>query len=156
MMNKLIMGLCTALIISSPSFAAYERNKAVPVQQVLFGNVQSVRNITEQELVQDKNSGWKTFGGALLGGVIGNQFGGGSGRTAATILGSVIGGSVAHNRQQGSHYNQYHLVELMIKVENGEQFMVVQDKDSQMTFNTGDSVRLVYLSDNTVRVDKAY
>ncbi|BDF94554.1 MULTISPECIES: outer membrane lipoprotein [Pseudoalteromonas] len=155
-MNKLIMGLCTALIISSPSFAAYERNKAVPVQQVLFGNVQSVRNITEQELVQDKNSGWKTFGGALLGGVIGNQFGGGSGRTAATILGSVIGGSVAHNRQQGSHYNQYHLVELMIKVENGEQFMVVQDKDSQMTFNTGDSVRLVYLSDNTVRVDKAY
>lgn len=155
-MNKLIIGLCTALLISAPSFAAYERNKAVPVQQVLFGNVQSVRNITEQELVQDKNSGWKTFGGALLGGVIGNQFGGGSGRTAATILGSVIGGSVAHNRQQGSHYNQYHLVELMIKVENGKQFMVVQDKDSQMTFNTGDSVRLVYLSDNTVRVDKAY
>ena len=155
-MNKLIIGLSTALLISSPSFAAYERNKAVPVQQVLFGNVQSVRNITEQELVQDKNSGWKTFGGALLGGVIGNQFGGGSGRTASTILGSVIGGSVAHNRQQGSHYNQYHLVELMIKVENGEQFMVVQDKDSQMTFNTGDSVRLVYLSDNTVRVDKAY
>ncbi|MBE0378741.1 outer membrane lipoprotein SlyB [Pseudoalteromonas prydzensis ACAM 620] len=156
MMNKLIIGLSTALLFSDPSFAAYERNKAVPVQQVLFGNVQSVRNITEQELVQDKNSGWKTFGGALLGGVIGNQFGGGSGRTAATILGSVIGGSVAHNRQQGSHYNQYHLVELMIKVENGEQFMVVQDKDSQMTFNTGDSVRLVYLSDNTVRVDKAY
>ena len=155
-MNKLIIGLAAALLFSDPSFAAYERNKAVPVQQVLFGKVQSVRNITEQELVQDKNSGWKTFGGALLGGVIGNQFGGGSGRTAATILGSVIGGSVAHNRQQGSHYNQYHLVELMIKVENGEQFMVVQDKDSQMTFNTGDSVRLVYLSDNTVRVDKAY
>jgi len=155
-MNKLIIGLAAALLFSDPSFAAYERNKAVPVQQVLFGKVQSVRNITEQELVQDKNSGWKTFGGALLGGVIGNQFGGGSGRTAATILGSVIGGSVAHNRQQGSHYNQYHLVELMIKVENGEQFMVVQDKDSQMVFNTGDSVRLVYLSDNTVRVDKAY
>ena len=155
-MNKLIIGLSTALLISSPSFAAYERNKAVPVQQVLFGSVQSVRNITEQELVQDKNSGWKTFGGALLGGVIGNQFGGGSGRTAATILGSVIGGSVANNRQQSSHYNQYHLVELMIKVENGEQFMVVQDKDNQMIFRTGDSVRLVYLSDNTVRVDKAY
>lgn len=155
-MNRSVLGLCTVLLFSAPTFAAYERNKAVPVKQVLFGNVQSVRNITEQELVQDKNSGWKTFGGTLLGGLIGNQFGGGSGRTAATILGSVIGGSVAHNRQQDSHYNQYHLVELMIKVENGEQFMVVQDKDSQMTFNTGDSVRLVYLSDNTVRVDKAY
>ena len=30
-MNKLILGLCTALLISNPSFAAYERNKAVPL-----------------------------------------------------------------------------------------------------------------------------
>ncbi|MCQ8876956.1 glycine zipper 2TM domain-containing protein [Pseudoalteromonas shioyasakiensis] len=155
-MKYSILTLCAALLMSAPTFAAYERNKAVPVQQVLFGEVRSVRNITEKELVQDKANGWKTFGGALLGGVIGNQFGGGSGRTAATILGSVIGGSVAHNKQQTSHYNEYHLVELMIKVENGEQFMVVQDQDSQMRFSTGDDVRLVYLSDNTVRVDKAY
>ena len=155
-MKTMTLGLCTALLFANPSFAGYERNKAVPVQQVLFGEIKSVRNITEQELVEDKNSGWKTFGGALLGGVIGNQFGGGSGRTAATILGSVLGGSVAHNRQQEQRYNEYHLVELMIKVENGEQFMVVQDRDSQMHFNRGDKVRLVYLSDNTVRVDTAY
>jgi len=142
--------------MSAPTFAQYERNKAVPVQQVLFGDVKSVRNITEQELIQDKNNGWKTFGGALLGGVIGNQFGGGSGRTVATILGSVIGGSVAHNKQQQSHYQQNNFVELLIQVENGDQFMVVQDQDQSMRFSRGDSVRLVYLSDNTVRVDKAY
>lgn len=142
--------------MSAPTFAQYERNKAVPVQQVLFGDVKSVRNITEQELIQDKNNGWKTFGGALLGGVIGNQFGGGSGRTVATILGSVIGGSVAHNKQQQSHYQQSNFVELLIQVENGDQFMVVQDQDQSMRFSRGDNVRLVYLSDNTVRVDKAY
>tara|TARA_B110000211_G_C13829563_1_gene442933 strand:+ start:133 stop:561 length:429 start_codon:yes stop_codon:yes gene_type:complete len=142
--------------MSAPTFAQYERNKAVPVQQVLFGDVKSVRNITEQELIQDKNNGWKTFGGALLGGVIGNQFGGGSGRTVATILGSVIGGSVAHNKQQQSHYQQNNFVELLIQVENGDQFMVVQDQDQSMRFSRGDNVRLVYLSDNTVRVDKAY
>ncbi|MEM5551887.1 glycine zipper 2TM domain-containing protein [Pseudoalteromonas sp. NEC-BIFX-2020_002] len=155
-MKTLTLAFICTLLASSPSFAAYERNKAVPVQQVLFGEVKSVRNITQQELVQDKSSGWKTFGGALLGGVIGNQFGGGSGRTAATILGSVIGGNIAHNKQRSSYYEQYHLVELMIRVENGEQFMVVQDKDNQMHFSTGDDVRLVYLSDNTVRVDKAF
>ena len=44
----------------------------------------------------------------------------------------------------------------MIQVESGEQYMVVQDKDSRMIFNQGDKVRLVYLSDNTVRVDKAF
>ncbi len=148
--------MCTLLSVSVPTFAKYERNKAVPVQQVLFGDVKSVRNITEQEIIQDKNNGWETFGGALLGGVIGNQFGGGSGRTVATILGSVIGGSVAHNKQQKNHYQQNHFVELLIQVESGEQFMVVQDQDQSMRFSKGDNVRLVYLNDNTVRVDKAY
>ena len=156
-MKYLVAILASCLLLSSPtSYADYQRNKAVPVQQVLFGSVQSVRTITEQELVRDKTNGWETFGGALIGGVIGNQFGGGSGRTVATILGSMIGGSVAHNRQQNSRVIQYQLVELMIKVESGEQFMVVQDKDNQMLFNQGDKVRLVYLTDNTVRVDKAY
>jgi len=155
-MKYLVAILASCLLLSSPSYADYQRNKAVPVQQVLFGSVQSVRAITEQELVKDKTNGWETFGGALIGGVIGNQFGGGSGRTVATILGSMIGGSVAHNRQQNSRVIQYQLVELMIKVESGEQFMIVQDKDNQMLFNQGDKVRLVYLTDNTVRVDKAY
>ncbi|MEI8706444.1 glycine zipper 2TM domain-containing protein [Pseudoalteromonas sp. B62] len=155
-MKAITVIMCALLIISAPTFAKYERNKAVPVQQVLFGDVKSVRNITEQEIIQDKNNGWKTFGGALLGGVVGNQFGGGSGRTVATILGSVIGGSVAHNRQQQSHYQQNNFVELLIQVENGDQFMVVQDQDQSMRFGKGDNVRLVYLNDNTVRVDKAY
>ncbi|MCF2917905.1 MULTISPECIES: glycine zipper 2TM domain-containing protein [unclassified Pseudoalteromonas] len=155
-MKYLVAILASCLLLSSPSYADYQRNKAVPVQQVLFGSVQSVRAITEQELVKDRTNGWETFGGALIGGVIGNQFGGGSGRTVATILGSMIGGSVAHNRQQNSRVIQYQLVELMIKVESGEQFMVVQDKDNQMLFSQGDKVRLVYLNDNTVRVDKAY
>ena len=155
-MKAITLVMCALITMSALTFAQYERNKAVPVQQVLFGDVKSVRNITEQELIQDKNNGWKTFGGALLGGVIGNQFGGGSGRTVATILGSVIGGSVAHNKQQQSHYQQNNFVELLIQVENGDQFMVVQDQDQSMRFSRGDNVRLVYLSDNTVRVDKAY
>ncbi|KTF18067.1 glycine zipper 2TM domain-containing protein [Pseudoalteromonas sp. H105] len=155
-MKQLVFLLFALLLIPSPTVAAYERNKAVPVQQVLFGKIESVRTITERELIQDKSNGWKTFGGALLGGVIGNQFGGGSGRTAATILGSVIGGNIAHNRQKSSYYTQYELVEMMITVESGKQFMVVQDKDNRMLFTKGDQVRLVYLSDNSVRVDKAY
>ncbi len=155
-MKYLISILISCFLLSSPSYADYQRNKAVPVQQVLFGSVQSVRTITEQELVNDRTNGWQTFGGALIGGVIGNQFGGGSGRTVATILGSMIGGSVAHNRQQTSRVIEYKLVELLIQIENGEQYMVVQDLDSQMLFKQGDKVRLVYLTDNTVRVDKAY
>ena len=48
--------LCLFTIIISPAVSAdYERNKAVSVEKVLFGKVYSVRNITQQELIEDKN-----------------------------------------------------------------------------------------------------
>lgn len=134
--------------------ADYDRNKAVPVEQVLFGQILSVRNITEQELIRDKNQGWKSFGGALIGGAIGNQFGSGSGRDVATILGAIIGGSIAHNRNPEYREKTLHLVELMIKVDNGDEYMVVQDLDRRMPFKSKDDIRMVYLTNGSVRIDK--
>lgn len=150
-----LLTLCFSNVVS----ADYDRNKAVPVEQVLFGTVISARNVSQEELIQDKNSGWKTFGGALIGGAIGNQFGGGSGRDIATVLGAVIGGAVANNRSQGKTV-VIHLVELMIEVECAEQqcqqFMVIQDYDSQMVFHHQDAVRMVYLANGNVRIDKQF
>ncbi len=134
--------------------ADYDRNKAVPVEKVLFGKVQSVRKITRQELVEDKNQGWKVFGGALLGGAIGNQFGGGHGRDITTILGAVIGGSMANRNNPQHKQVRIVLVELMIKIDNGKQYMVVQDYDQSMVFNQGDAIRLIYLEGGSVRIDK--
>ncbi len=149
-----ILALLALFLFSSNAFADYDRNKAVPVEKVLFGAVISVRNINQEELIQDKNSGWHTFGGALIGGVIGNQFGGGSGKDVATILGAIIGGSMANNRNNPPEKVIIHLVELMIEVEGGEQFMVIQDLDRQMIFHSNDKVRMIYLANNTVRIDK--
>jgi len=149
-----ILALCI-LFFNATSFSAnYDRNKAVPVEKVLFGSVDSVRNITHEELIRDKKNGWHTFGGALIGGVIGNQFGGGSGRDVATILGAIIGGSVANDRRRQPKKVITRLVELMIKTDTGEQFMVIQDFDSNMIFHSKDKVRMIYLANNTVRIDK--
>ena len=41
--------------------------------------------------------GTGTVAGALLGGVIGNQFGSGSGRVAATAVGAVVGGMIGQD-----------------------------------------------------------
>ncbi|WP_372873452.1 glycine zipper 2TM domain-containing protein [Shewanella sp.] len=133
--------------------AAYERNKAMPVEKVLYGELVSVRRVTQQELVEDRHSGWRTFGGALLGGVIGHQFGGGSGQDVATVLGALVGGAVA-NRAGGDYYRQLHLIELMIRQEDETQIMILQDEDSRMPLQAGDEVRVVYLQ-GMVRVDKA-
>lgn len=149
-----ILALCAFFFYSTSVNANYDRNKAVPVEKVLFGNVVSVRNITNEELIHDKKNGWHTFGGALIGGVIGNQFGGGSGRDVATILGAIIGGSVANNRVREPEIVITRLVELMIKTDNGDQFMVIQDYDNSMIFHSKDKVRMVYLANSTVRIDK--
>ena len=136
------------------AYADYDRNKAVPVEKVLFGNVVSVRNISHDELMHDSNNGWHTFGGALVGGVIGNQFCDGSGRDVATILGAIIGSSMAKNRHKQPKKVTLRLVELMIKVDGGKQFMVIQDFDKNMVFHSEDKIRMIYLANNTVRIDK--
>ncbi len=153
-MKTIYLSLLCWLALIPFAQADYDRNKAVPVEKVLFGQVLSVRNITEQELIRDKNQGWKTFGGALIGGAIGNQFGSGSGRDVATILGAIIGGSVAHNRNPEYREKTLHLVELMIKVENGDEYMVVQNLDRQMIFQPNDEIRMIYLANGSVRIDK--
>ena len=78
--------------------AAYERNVAKPVNEVVYGKIDSVRYITQQEVVQSKSNGWKTLLGATIGGLVGNQFGGGTGREVATAVGALAGAAVAQNQ----------------------------------------------------------
>ena len=153
---RILIVCCLLCAVFIPSvFADYDRNKAVAVEKVLFGQVLSVRNITEQELIEDQQNGWSIFGGALIGGVIGNQFGHGHGRDLATILGAIIGGSIAgDNNRQKSRVVTLRLVELMIKTEQGQEYMVVQDFDADMVFNASDDVRMVYIANGFVRIDK--
>ncbi|GGY90501.1 MAG: outer rane lipoprotein SlyB [Shewanella sp.] len=143
-----------SVVLIASAQAGYDRNQAVPVEKVLYGQVESVRDITQQQLVEDKNSGWRTFGGALLGGVIGNQFGSGHGRDITTVLGAIVGAGIGNNSGRGSYYRQTQLIELMIRQEDNTQVMIIQDKDPGMLFNPGDEVRVVYLK-GSVRVDKA-
>ena len=142
------------ILLGTASSADYDRNKAVPVDKVLFGKVQSVRNITEQELIEDKSRGWKVFGGALVGGAIGSQLGSGSGRNVATVLGALLGGSLSGNQNPQYQLKTILLVELMIKTDDDKAFMVIQDQDPRMVFKRDDAIRLIYLANGSVRIDK--
>lgn len=155
---KYLVSVCwlALLLLSVPSHAQYQRNKAVPVEKVVFGKIESIRHITEQEIVKDKGNGWHQFGGALIGGAIGNQFGDGSGQVAATILGSIIGANMVKSRHNTSRIEYHHLIEMMVLTEDKERLMVIQDLDNKMLFKQHDAVRLVYLKGGTVRVDKSY
>lgn len=155
-MKILLLFSCILSMLSLPVLASYERNKAVPVQQVIFGQVESIRSISEEELIEDESHGWKTFGGALIGGAIGNQFGGGSGRTASTVLGALIGANIGRGNKKSNYLRRNNFVELLIRTENSGRIVIIQELDATMQFVKGDDVRLIYLTDNSVRVDRSH
>jgi outer membrane lipoprotein SlyB len=117
--------------------AAYERNVAKPVNEVVYGKIDSVRYITQQEVAQSKNNGWKTLLGATIGGLVGNQFGGGTGREVATAVGALAGAAVAQNQSNYQYTVEYKLVELLIKVKGDKLINVIQDVDKNMLFSRG-------------------
>ena len=135
--------------------AAYERNVAKPVNEVVYGKIDSVRYITQQEVVQSKSNGWKTLLGATIGGLVGNQFGGGTGREVATAVGALAGAAVAQNQSNYQYTVEYKLVELLIKLKGDKLINVIQDVDKNMLFSRGDEVRILYFDDG-VRVDITY
>ncbi|OXE30712.1 hypothetical protein CA163_21905 [Vibrio parahaemolyticus] len=114
-----------------------------------------MRYITQQEVVQSKSNGWKTLLGATIGGLVGNQFGGGTGKEVATAVGALAGAVVAQNQSNYQYTVEYKLVELLIKVKGDKLINVIQDVDKNMLFSRGDEVRILYFDDG-VRVDLAY
>ncbi|ENP0849481.1 glycine zipper 2TM domain-containing protein [Vibrio parahaemolyticus] len=149
--------VCPWIILFLPLFAnaAYQRNVAKPVNEVVYGKIDSVRYITQQEVVQSKSNGWKTLLGATIGGLVGNQFGGGTGKEVATAVGALAGAAVAQNQSNYQYTVEYKLVELLIKVKGDKLINVIQDVDKNMLFSRGEEVRILYFDDG-VRVDLAY
>ncbi|MBS4719936.1 glycine zipper 2TM domain-containing protein [Aeromonas caviae] len=155
---KAIILIVSSLLgfVTAPAWSAvYERNTARPVEQVVFGQVDAVRNITQRQMVESEHSGWKTLGGAVLGGLLGNQFGGGQGREIATAVGALAGAAAVQQFQSGGSVVENKLVELLIRNEQSGLINVIQDYDPAMVFAQGDKVRILYFSDG-VRVDKTY
>jgi outer membrane lipoprotein SlyB len=99
------------------------------------GNIESVRTITQRA----EGSGLGAAGGAVLGGLLGNQIGGGSGRQLATVAGAV-GGAVVGNQVEGN-MKATHSYEIRVRLDDGSQRTFRQT--STPSWRTGDRVRIV-------------
>ncbi|UTV29297.1 glycine zipper 2TM domain-containing protein [Photobacterium atrarenae] len=156
MRKKLLLLLLPWILLPLLAFAGpYQRNQARPVERVVFGEVTSVRYITQQEIDASERRGWETLLGGVIGGLIGNQFGSGAGREVATAAGVMAGAALAHQRQPRQALVHYQLVELLIQTEDGRLIDVIQDVDPKMLFQRGDRIRILYFRDG-VRVDKTF
>ena len=99
------------------------------------GNVESIRTITTRA----QGSGIGAAGGAILGGLLGNQVGGGHGRQLATVAGAV-GGAVMGNQVEGN-MKANHSYEIRVRLDDGTLRTFHQQSVPQ--WRTGDRVRVV-------------
>ena len=99
------------------------------------GNVESIRTITTRA----RGSGLGAAGGAILGGLLGTQIGGGHGRQLATVAGAV-GGAVVGNQVEGN-MKASHSYEIRVRLDDGKLRTFHQHSVPQ--WRTGDRVRIV-------------
>lgn len=114
-MNKSMLagmgiGVAAALGVAAvASLNVFERGpqyaqvvSATPIKESIKTPRQECRNITltHRRPVQDENRLTGSVLGAVAGGVLGHQFGGGRGRDVATVVGA-LGGGYAGNQVQG-------------------------------------------------------
>ena len=116
----------------------YRGNQAGSSQTVTFGTIEAIRQV---QIQADSRAGGivGTGGGAVIGGLLGNQVGGGSGRRLATAAGA-IGGALAGSRAEDAA-NRTTAWEMEILRDDGQRVVIVQGADQQ--FQTGQRVRLI-------------
>ena len=99
------------------------------------GNVESVREITQRA----QGSGLGAAGGAILGGLLGNQVGGGNGRKLATVAGAV-GGAVVGNQIEGN-MKATRSYEIRVRLDDGSARTF--QRQNAAGFGTGSRVKVV-------------
>lgn len=99
------------------------------------GNVESVREIKQRA----QGSGLGAAGGAVIGGLLGNQIGDGSGRTIATAAGA-IGGAVVGNQVEGN-MKATTSYEIRVRLDDGT--LRTFRQSSPPAWRSGDRVRIV-------------
>ncbi|MYL22581.1 glycine zipper 2TM domain-containing protein [Vreelandella massiliensis] len=116
----------------------YSGNQAKTSQNVTYGTIVAIRPV---QIQADSRTGnlLGGGGGAIIGGLLGRQIGGGSGRDLATVAGA-LGGAVAGTAAEDAA-NRIDAWEMEIRTESGEDVVVVQRADRQ--FEAGQRVRLI-------------
>ena len=99
------------------------------------GNIESIRAIRQRA----EGSGLGAAGGAVLGGLLGNQVGGGNGKKLATVAGAV-GGAVVGNQVEGN-MKATTSWEIRVRLDDGTSRTFRQDNEPR--WSTGQRVKVV-------------
>lgn len=134
---------CAALFstgcTTSSSGNVFARDEALHASVMVEGTVIEVR----AGKIEGEQSGLGAVGGAAMGGVVGNLFGGGKGNTIATVGGAIAGGLAGNAVEKGVTGSRAY--QITVKLDDGRTIVVVQETDIQ--FAPQQRVRAVVTGD---------
>lgn len=134
---------CAALFstgcATSSSGNVFTRDEALHASVMVEGTVIEVR----AGKIEGEQSGLGAVGGAAMGGVVGNLFGGGKGNTIATVGGAIAGGLAGNAVEKGVTGSRAY--QITVKLDDGRTIVVVQETDIQ--FAPQQRVRAVVTGD---------
>ncbi|MDD2845218.1 MAG: glycine zipper 2TM domain-containing protein [Rhodoferax sp.] len=136
----LMLGACADMNTAPNS----TMGSAYPQQQntssyTQYGVVQSI-TLVSQNNPTSTTIGAGTIAGAVVGGILGNQVGGGSGKTAATVLGAAGGAYAGHELEKRNQAQQVNAYQLSVRLNNGSYQTLTQSSSNDI--RVGDSVRI--------------
>ena len=105
-------------------------------ESVRYGVITRIEPVS---LEGDHQLGLGAVLGAAAGGIIGHQFGGGSGRDVATVIGAV-GGGLAGNAVQNRYVDRRPGQHIFVRLNNGVTIAVTEPADPAL--RVGDRVRV--------------
>jgi len=115
----LTLGGCVSDGYNSRSYA-YDEPRNQRCQQC--GTVEDIDRVSYGE--RRRTTGGGAVIGALVGGAVGNQFGKGDGRTAATVAGAVIGGVAGNEIEKDRGRDDVY--EISVRMDDGRRFVLAQ------------------------------
>lgn len=142
MKSKLLLALPVAVLLSScaqdtMTGDTYSRGEAGRAQYVQTGRVTSVRFV---KIEGGSQAG--TVLGAVAGGLLGSNIGGGrASHTAGAIGGAVVGGALGSQAEQSMSSRRG--VEINVRLDQGGSVSVVQQDNPREAFFVGDRVRVL-------------
>jgi outer membrane lipoprotein SlyB len=107
------------------------------VRSARYGYVESVEALGSSE---PSTPGIGAVGGAVLGGILGNQVGSGSGRAAATVGGAVLGGVAGHKVEEAVRSRSGSGFRLRVRLDDGTYQTYTQEQHDNL--RVGDRVRI--------------
>ena len=120
-------------------YPTYPQSQYPQGQYARYGYVEAVEAVPAEQ--RSAGPGIGAIGGAIAGGVLGNQVGSGTGRAAATVGGAVAGGVIGHQVEKHVRGNQAATAyRFRVRMDDGSYQTFTQDRHDNI--RVGDRVRV--------------